>query len=82
MVSSSKFETPGNTSGIEGKDAKTIWSQLENGTLFGQATRSFTALLLCCFLGALLLLRGLRSLLCSLSRSSSRILGLRFGTVM
>lgn len=55
---------------------KDLWSQSEDSALLGQPTRSFTALLLSCFLGALLLPGRLRSLLGCLSSTSSRVLGL------
>lgn len=61
---------------------KNPWSQLENGTLLGQTAWSFTALLLCWFLGALLLLSRLHSLLGSFSYTSSRVLRLRLGSAM
>lgn len=55
---------------------KDFWSQLDDSALLGQPARSFTALLLCCFLGTLLLLGRLCGLLSRLSHTSSRALRL------
>lgn len=60
-----------------------MYSELHDRTLLRKTAWSLAALLLlCCFLGTLPLLGRLLSLLCSLSGSSSRIRGLRFGTAM
>lgn len=74
-MSASKVETPENA-------VKNLRSQLENRALLGQTARSFTALLLCCLLGALLSRSRLRGLLGSLSSTSSRVLRLRLGSAM